>query len=103
MATNIWLTDSDSDLSGYLRATIGYRSDAPSIVRAVTNTEAGPSSGVQVTRTAGATTALAWITDRLDGTDLSAAAWTWHLWAYESAAAANAALRVQVYPYANGA
>lgn len=102
MAVTIWLTDEDADIAGYLRAKIGSRSDTPSIVRSVTNTEAGASSGVQVTRTAGGT-ALAWITDRLDGTDLSAAAWTWHLWGYESAASANAAFRVQVYPYANGA
>lgn len=102
MAVTIWLTDEDSDLSGYLRAKLGSRSDAPSIVRAVTSTETGPSSGVQVTRTAGGT-ALAWITDKLDGTDLTAAAWIWHIHAYESAAAANAALRVQVLPYVDGA
>lgn len=101
-AVNIWLTDEDSDLAGYLRARIGSRSDAPSLVRSVTNTEAGTTSGVQVTRSAGGT-ALAWVTDRLDGTDLTAAAWTWRLWAYESAAAANAALRVQVLPFQNGA
>lgn len=102
MAVSIWLTDEQSDLSGYLRAKLGSRSDAPSLVRSVTNTEAGPSSGVQVTRTAGGT-ALAWITDRLTAVNITAAAWVWHLYAYESAAAANAALRVQVYPYANGA
>lgn len=102
MATTIWLTDEDSDLSGYLRAKIGSRSDTPSIVRSVTNTEAGDSSGVQVTRTAGGT-ALAWITDKLDGADITAATWTWRLWAYESAAAANAALRVQVLPFQSGA
>lgn len=98
MAVNFFLTDSDADISGYLRAKLGARSDNPHHVRAVTNTEAGPSSGVQITRTA-AGTALAWITDPLSGVDLTAAAWQFHIWALESAAAANAALRFQVLPY----
>lgn len=101
-AVTIWLTDEDADVGGYLRAKLGSRSDAVSLVRSVTSTEAGPSGGVQLTRTAGGA-ALAWITDRLDGTDLTAAAWIWHLWGYESAASANAAFRVQVIPFADGA
>jgi len=100
MTANLFLTDEASDISGYLRAKIDSRSDNCSHVRAVTSTEAGPSSGVQVTRSAGGT-ALAWITDRLDGADLTAAAWVAHIWAKESNAAANASLRVQVYQYTN--
>lgn len=100
MPVNFFLTDEDSDISGYKRAILGALSDTPSLVRSVTNTEAGPSSGIQITRTAGGA-ALAWITDPLDGTDLTAAAWTLHLWALESSAAANAAIRFQVFRYTN--
>jgi len=99
--TNIHLTDSDSDVAGYLAATIGKRSDVPSLVRAVVNTAAGPSAGIQWTRTA-AGTALAWLTPPLDGADLTAAAWVLRLWASESNAAANAAIRVQVYQWVVG-
>lgn len=95
MSTNIYLTDEASDIAGYRRASLGRRSDACSLVRAVTNTAAGPSSGIQVTRTAGGT-ALAWLTDPLNGLALTAATWTLHAWAKESNAAANAALRWQV-------
>lgn len=97
---NFWLTDSDSDIAGYLEAKIGSRSDAPSLVRAVTNTEAGPSSGVQATRVAGGSV-LQWLTPPLDGTDLTAAAWTLHLWTKESNLAANAAVRFQALKYTN--
>lgn len=98
MSTNIWLTDSDSPVEGYKVASLGRRGDACSLVRAVTNTETGPSSGIQVTASAGGT-ALAWITEPLDGTDLTAAAWVLHLWAKESNVLANAALRFQVFAY----
>lgn len=99
MPVNFHLTDEDADIAGYLRAKLGSRSDAPSLVRAVTSTAAGPTAGINATRTAGGT-ALAWITDPLSGVDLTAAAWTLHLWAKESDAAANAALRFQVFRYA---
>jgi len=100
MAANIFLTDEDSDVQDYLRAKIGSHSDACSLVRSVTNTAAGPTSGIQITRAA-AGTALAWITDPLDGQDLTAAAWEFHVWAKESNVLANAALRFQVYKYTN--
>lgn len=100
MTSNIWLTDESAELSGYLRARVGARSQAPSLVRAVTSTEDGPSSGVQLTRAA-AGTVLAWLTDPLAAVDLTAEAWTAHLWAYESAIAANAALRLQVFQFTN--
>lgn len=99
MSTAIYLTDEASDVQPatgqYLRARLGRRSDCCSLVRAVTNTAAGPSAGIQLTRTA-AGVVLAWLTDPLDGTDLTAAAWEIHVWAKESAAAANVALRTQV-------
>ena len=98
MSSHFWLTDEPSDLSGYRRAVLGGRGDAPSLVRSVTATAAGPTSGIQVTRTSGGT-ALAWVTDPLDGTDLTAAAWTFHVWSKESSLAANAALRFQVIPW----
>lgn len=98
MATNIYLTDESSDVDGYLVARVGSRSDNPSLVRSVTNTEAGASAGIQITRTAGGS-ALKWLTPPLDGTDLTAVAWVAHVWSKESAAAANAALRFQVYQY----
>lgn len=98
MATTFRLTDEDADIVGYLRAKITDRSDACSLVRSVTNTAAGPTAGIAITRTAGGTE-LKWITDPLDGTDLTAAAWEFHLWAKESNAAANAALRFKVTKY----
>lgn len=98
MSSHFWLTDEPSDLAGYRRAVLGGRGEASSLVRAVTATAAGPTSGIQITRTSGGT-ALAWITDRLDGTDLTAAAWQFHVWAKESDLAANAALRFQVIPW----
>ena len=67
----------------------------------MTNTAAGPSSGIEITRTAGASASLKWITDPLDGTDLTAAAWEFHTWAVESNVLANVALRFQVYRYTN--
>ncbi|MEK9722019.1 MAG: hypothetical protein VW405_00865 [Rhodospirillaceae bacterium] len=100
MAASVWLTDTPADIAGYRRAVIGSRGDCPSLVRAVTSTEAGPSSGVQATRSAGGT-ALAWITEPLSGIVLTAATWTAHLWAYESNAAANAALRLQILQFTN--
>lgn len=100
MSVLIWLTDSDSDIAGYKRAMLGRRADSPSLVRAVTATAAGPTSGIPITRTSGGA-ALAWITDPLDADTLSLSAATWevHLWAKESSLAANAALRVQVIPW----
>lgn len=98
MSQNLYLTDEKSDITGYLRAKLGTRSDCCSLVRAVTATAAGPSAGIQATRSSGGT-ALAWITDPLGGIALTASAWTARLWAYESNAAANAALRLQVLPY----
>ena len=41
MSTTFWLTDEDSDVAGYLRLKLGARSDAPSLVRAITATVAG--------------------------------------------------------------
>lgn len=98
MTTTLYLTDEPSEVSGYLRAALNTRSTVPSLVRAVTDTEAGPTSGIQVTRSAGGSE-LAWITPPLSGTNLTAAAWTLAGWAKESDAAANAALRLQVYRY----
>src|SRR4051812_13623768 len=102
MSVNFYLTAELADrqpASGvYYRAKLGARSDNPSLVRAVVSTEAGPSSGVQLTLAAGGSS-IAWITDRLSGVDLTGAAWAFHIWAKEAAAAANAALRFQVLPY----
>src|SRR5690349_4825890 len=100
LSSVIWLTDSDSDISGYKLAKLGSRSDCCSLVRAVTNTTAGPTSGVQITRTAGGTT-LGWITEPLDGTDMTAATWEAHIWAKESSGSANVALHTQVLRYTN--
>ena len=98
MATNLYLTDEDSGLPGYKLARVGLRSECPSLVRSVTATATGPSSGIQVTRSSGGT-ALAWITEPLTAVSVTAATWVAHLWAKESDAAANASLRVQVYQW----
>ncbi len=106
MPVSLWLTDQDADIQPatgvYKRAVLGGRGDNPSLVRSVTATVAGPTSGVQVTRSSGGT-ALAWLTDPLDGTDLTAATWEAHLWAKESAAAANAALRLVISKWTTSA
>lgn len=102
MTTRFYLTDEIADVSpasgAYYRLKLGARSDNPSLFRSITNTAAGPSSGIQLTRTA-AGTVVAWITDRLTGVNLTAAAWIFHVWAKESAIAANAALRFQILPF----
>lgn len=95
MSSNLYLSDEPAAIAGYRRAILNGRSDACSLVRSVTATTAGPTSGVTVTRSSGGT-ALAWITDPLGGLALSASAWSFRAWAYESNAAANAALRLQV-------
>jgi hypothetical protein len=100
MPTTFWLTDEDADISGYKRAKLGSRSTNPSIVRAVTSTVAGPTAPFQITRTAGGAT-LKWITDPLDGTDLTNAAWESHIWASESNGLANVTVRVQVVRFTN--
>lgn len=97
MSTRIWLTDEDSDLVGYKHAKIGTRSDCASLVQAVTATATGPTS-IQATRSSGGT-ALAWITDPLDGPKINAASWTVRVWASESAVAANVGLHLDVYRY----
>jgi hypothetical protein len=107
VASSLWLTDQDADIQPatgvYKRAVLGGRGDNPSLVRAVTNTAAGPTAGIQLTRTAGASgTALAWLTDPLSAVTLTAAAWTAHLWMKESDAAANVAPRVVVTTFAAG-
>lgn len=97
--STLWLTDEQADIDGYRRAKLGSRSDCCSLVRAITSTAAGPSAGIGLTRTAGGAS-IAWITDPLDGTDLGATGtWQFHVWASESAAAANAALRCQILKY----
>lgn len=98
MATTLFLTDERADIAGYYRLKLSARSDAPSLVRAVTATQAGPTTGIPITRTATGT-AISWISDPLDGTDLTANPWTFHMWAAESDAAANVALRFQLLPF----
>jgi hypothetical protein len=105
VSVSLWLTDQDADIQPatgvYKRAVLGGRGDNPSLVRSVTSTAAGPTAGVQLTRTAGGT-ALAWVTDPLSAVTLTAAAWTAHLWMKESDAAANVAPRVVVTTFAAG-
>lgn len=96
MSTRVYLTDELSEISGYLRASLGRRSEIPSLVRAVTATLAGPTAGIQATRSSGGTE-LAWLTDPLTQDDLSASTWEHHLWAAVSLVSVNAQLRVKVF------
>src|SRR5437016_1209057 len=96
MSTMFWLTDEDADIVGYKRLKLGGKSDCPSLVQAITSTVAGPATGVQMTN-GGA--ALAWISDPLNGTALSAATWTIQVWAQESSALANTGLRFEVFRF----
>jgi hypothetical protein len=100
MPSTLYLTDEPSEVAGYLRATLGVRADATSLVRAVTNTLVTGGS-TPITRTPGGTP-LKWITDPLSAVSLTAAAWQLHLWALESDAAANAALRLDVTRWTAG-
>lgn len=92
MTVNFVLTNEDAPIDGYKLARLASVSDAPSLVRSAVDTEAGPSDGVLIG---------SWITEALDGTDLTAAAWTVRVWAKQSATAAKAALRFQVYQFNN--
>lgn len=95
MGTKFWLTDEDADIAGYKRAKADARSDACSLVRAVTNTALGPTS-IGITRKAAATTTLKWITDPLDGPAIDNTTWSLRVWASEDSLLANAALQLQV-------
>lgn len=102
MSTPIWLTDEDSEITGYKRAKVPFavgqinKSDCPSLVRAVTNTVAGPAV-VPVVRTVGsAIFNQGWVTDPLNGPVLSTGSWILHCWASVDNGAANVGIRVDI-------
>jgi len=102
VSTKIYLTDEDSDISGYKRAKVNGKSDCVSHVRAVTATQTGALLEIPITRKVSGTTlfgsgvVLKWITDPLDGPALSAEEWALHAWAYQSDLLGNAGLRVEI-------
>ena len=82
MGTKFWLTDEDSDIAGYKRAKLGARSDACSMVRAVTSTAQGPIT-IPITRQVGGVP-LVWLSDPLNGPSIAELPWEFHLWSVES-------------------
>lgn len=68
------------------------------LTTSVTNTVAGPTSGVQCTRTAGGT-ALSWISPPLAAPVTIAGTVTLNTWAKEAATANNAGMQVTVHQY----
>lgn len=106
MSTSIYLTDEQADLPSYLRAKIGSKSDAASLVQAVTQLVAS-GTNIQATRVASGApvygpTTLAWITDPLTGfTPGTATGWTFHVWGQEDDGADNAQFRFELYRFTN--
>ena len=99
--TPIWLTDEDADIFGYKRAKIGSttqpnRSDTPSLVRAVTATQAGPATIPMLRMVGSRSWTLGWITDPLNAPNLSSGAWAAHLWAFQDSVLANCGLKLDV-------
>lgn len=99
MGTKFWLTDEDSDIAGYKRAKLGARSDACSMVRAVTSTAQGPIT-IPITRQVGGVP-LVWLSDPLNGPSIAELPWEFHLWSVESSTDANVSLKVEVKVFTN--
>ena len=93
--STLYLTDTDSDLPGYLLARLDERADVCSLVRTVTQTTTSPTG---LTRTPGGPP-LAWITEPLAKATLAESPWTLTIWAQCSSAAASAALQLEIRPY----
>lgn len=99
MGTRVYLTNLASDVSGYKLALIGTPNPNPpsALVTAVTATTSGGSS-IPMTLTSGGTAAK-WITKPLlTGLTIAGKIFA-NIWAYESNAAANATLELQIAPY----
>src|SRR3990167_6025799 len=97
MATLIWLTNTDSEVSGYKVALIGYRSPNAAIAVSTTGTTAA-GTDIAVTDTSGGT-ALKWLTSPLKSTVAIAQRFTANFWGFESNAAANTQLGVHLSEY----
>lgn len=99
MPTPIYLTNEDSDVSGYKRAIVGGRSPyASSTVYTTVTATTGSGSNIQQTLTSGGTAAK-WITSKLSSAVTVAAKPIVNAWVKESAAAANAQVRFKFAQY----
>mgnify|MGYP001566524748 CR=1 FL=1 len=101
--TPVYLSNEDSDVTGYLKAYVGYRSPVATTTpsTAVTSTT-GSGTDIAVTRTAGGTE-LKWITQALKAEVTIPASETGrvigNVWGKESAAGANAGLSFKLHKY----
>lgn len=92
--TQVFLTDTASSVSTASVDREAWTSRGAGAQTDVTNTAAGPTSGIQVTDTAGGTV-VDWFTKPLAATTIGGRV-TCNVWANESNAAANASVRVEI-------
>ena len=97
-ATKLLMHDAAGAVSGYKKMDTAL---GPGLTTSVTNTVAGPTSGVQITKTAGGTL-LAWISAPLASAGTISGTVTLNTWASESAAPANSGMQVTVHKYSGG-
>lgn len=97
--TKLRVHDSSGAVSGYklMDTALG-----PVLTTSVTNSVAGPTSGVQWTKTGGGTL-LAWISAPLNSAVTISGTVTLNTWAKESAVACNCGVQVTVHKYTGGA
>lgn len=93
-ASKIYQHDSSSSLSGYKVQDFGA---GTGVTTAVTNTAAGPTSGIQITKTAGGTT-VKWITCPLEAVTISGPI-TMNAWGQQSNVAANTGWQVTLHQF----
>lgn len=99
MATIIYLSNDTADVSGYLKAYMGYRSPNASTTLSTAVTEATASgTTIQMTLTSGGTAAK-WITVPFKADVTIAGAIVANFWGKESAATTNAQFGVQLAEY----
>lgn len=103
MATIIYLSNDTADVSGFLKAYIGYRSPRASTTLSTAVTEATASgTAIQMTLTSGGTVAK-WITVPVKEDVTIQGAVVTNFWGLESAATTNAQFGVQLAEYTTSA
>lgn len=100
MSTQVWLSNDDSDISGYKVAYIGTRSPNASstVSTAITGTISTAAGSVAMTATSGGT-AVKWITAPFSADVVVAGSVAGNFWGIESSASANAGIGLQLAEY----
>src|SRR5262249_15960690 len=98
-STKILMHNVSSPVSGYRYAT---KTQGQGVTTSVTNSTNGPTSGVQLTKTAGGA-ALVWISPPLAAAATVSGTVTMNAYASESQAACNCGMQVTVKKYSAGA